>query len=347
MVFVSCAVPAVMPRAPPTSTAGAIGAVSVLVSVALQGCGSLFSADRMTCGEGVPLCGVLVLQSGLGRGEYRHASPTVHGLWPQTGRHGTSQCRAPRRSVPVGADVVHSCYERRDEPTHRIVSFQRHEWQKHGMCAGVDGESDYFVQVCNMSAAPLNIMKATRFAGGGVLAMSAALASAGFPVRAVHAGEHDELHLSACAGRSGRWQFADPADFQRLCKDDGVREAAVDSSLQSASCPEDAHGPPCRRDGDCRGFSDCVRCAASGFCTRTPLVAASLQPARRRSASVNSTADALSVEETSCVTGRRGPSCKDDGDCFGKPGCLRCALSGFCTDVARLRSHAATLQSGR
>eukprot|EP00933_Yihiella_yeosuensis_P058001 TRINITY_DN5817_c0_g4_i1.p1 TRINITY_DN5817_c0_g4~~TRINITY_DN5817_c0_g4_i1.p1 ORF type:complete len:216 (-),score=34.87 TRINITY_DN5817_c0_g4_i1:43-690(-) len=34
-----------------------------------------------------------------------------------------------------------------------------------------------------------------------------------------------------------------------------------------------------------------------------------------------------------CQAGRHGPGCASDADCKGHPGCLRCARSGFCTDV--------------
>ena len=34
----------------------------------------------------------------------------------------------------------------------------------------------------------------------------------------------------------------------------------------------------------------------------------------------------------SCVPGVHGPACDTDADCAGKPNCVRCAHSGFCTD---------------
>jgi len=34
-----------------------------------------------------------------------------------------------------------------------------------------------------------------------------------------------------------------------------------------------------------------------------------------------------------CVSGQHGPSCKSDSDCSGAKDCVRCAKSGFCTDV--------------
>ena len=36
---------------------------------------------------------------------------------------------------------------------------------------------------------------------------------------------------------------------------------------------------------------------------------------------------------TSCVPGTHGPPCGADSDCVGVPDCVRCAHSGFCTDL--------------
>ena len=51
----------------------------------------------MDCG-GAPLCGVLTLETGLGPGAYRHDFVSVHGLWPETGRYGSSRCITPSSS---------------------------------------------------------------------------------------------------------------------------------------------------------------------------------------------------------------------------------------------------------
>merc|ERR1711879_329458 len=67
------------------------------------------SGKTMNCGEGVALCGVLTLESGLGRGAYHHNKPTVHGLWPETGDYGTSECIAPKNlAAPT---KIYDCYK--------------------------------------------------------------------------------------------------------------------------------------------------------------------------------------------------------------------------------------------
>ncbi len=36
---------------------------------------------------------------------------------------------------------------------------------------------------------------------------------------------------------------------------------------------------------------------------------------------------------TTCVSGVHGPNCNTDADCADAPGCVRCAGSGYCTDI--------------
>ena len=59
-----------------------------------------YSSTHMVCGEGVALCGVLTLESGLGRGVYHHRNASVHGLWPQVPPYGSSQCMTPTPPRP-------------------------------------------------------------------------------------------------------------------------------------------------------------------------------------------------------------------------------------------------------
>ena len=51
----------------------------------------------MDCGS-APLCGVVTLETGLGGGAYKHDFVAVHGLWPETGKYGSSQCIKPSSS---------------------------------------------------------------------------------------------------------------------------------------------------------------------------------------------------------------------------------------------------------
>ncbi|EOD05602.1 hypothetical protein EMIHUDRAFT_220032 [Emiliania huxleyi CCMP1516] len=135
--------------------------------VPLPGGGTPRRDGKMDCGEGVPLCGVLTLETGYGGGYYHHAHPSVHGLWPQ-------------------------------------LEFEQHEWSKHGTCAGAADADDFFAQVCNLSSAPLALLSAERQKGGSLADMTAALKqeghTAGYPLRTVDP-PHSQLELSACASR--------------------------------------------------------------------------------------------------------------------------------------------------
>jgi hypothetical protein len=109
---------------------------------------------RMDC-HGAESCGVLVVETGRGHGFYRHASPSVHGLWPQTcdrdGCFGNSLCIRPR-SLDVLQSFLPECYDtaeaRKDSSTlaHQ-VRFVAHEWKRHGTCSGTRDEQDFFAQV--------------------------------------------------------------------------------------------------------------------------------------------------------------------------------------------------------
>jgi hypothetical protein len=169
----------------------------------------------MDCGA-VAVCGVIVLETGLGDGNYRHDSPVVHGIWPEVGDYGSSQCVAPSKS---GADPteVHSCYDQRSETRDEALEFETHEWEKHGHCAGVKDESDFFTQVCGLSSAPLAVMAGTRSGGATDLgAYVTDLMGKGFPVFDKDE-DNSQVQLSACLGTDGQWVLAKVADFGTAC----------------------------------------------------------------------------------------------------------------------------------
>ncbi|KAI8610774.1 hypothetical protein BC830DRAFT_269301 [Chytriomyces sp. MP71] len=153
----------------------------------------------MDCGQ-APYCGLLVLESGFGHGKYAHSTPTVHGLWPETGNYGSSQCFAG----DANADIpTVSCYT--------DSSFQQHEWVAHGVCASNDPVT-FFNTVCNLSSGPLQTMSGY----GSVSEMADALSQAGYPVYNARATQA-QIELSACAGSDGVWQLADVNSFSTVC----------------------------------------------------------------------------------------------------------------------------------
>ena len=112
--------------------------------------------NPMDCGDAY-LCAAIALETGLGSGNYKHDTPVVHGLWPETGSHGSSRCIAPSGSTDDPTKVF-SCYDQKDHTTADNLDFERHEWDKHGRCAGVVDATDFFDQLCNLSAAPLKVI---------------------------------------------------------------------------------------------------------------------------------------------------------------------------------------------
>eukprot|EP00469_Lotharella_globosa_P018687 CAMPEP_0167813534 /NCGR_PEP_ID=MMETSP0112_2-20121227/1910_1 /TAXON_ID=91324 /ORGANISM="Lotharella globosa, Strain CCCM811" /LENGTH=199 /DNA_ID=CAMNT_0007712633 /DNA_START=67 /DNA_END=666 /DNA_ORIENTATION=+ len=164
--------------------------------------------SSMHCGA-APLCGVLVLESGYGSGSYHHGEPAVHGLWPETGRYGTSQCIQPKERADPSS--TSPCYD--------DLSFMRHEWEKHGVCAGVQDSSDYFSQICSLSKAPLAVMQSLKGKGATLEEMADALEEdQGYPVYYVDSSSDSQIYLSACSAGYGRpWQLADVAEFSMKC----------------------------------------------------------------------------------------------------------------------------------
>lgn len=242
----------------------------------------------LDCGPAVSLCGVLTLQTGLGHGVYN--SPGVHGLWPQTSGHGSSVCIRP--SATFAANKVYDCYQVPGRSTKDILQFQRHEFEKHGRCAGVRDAADYFTQTCRLAAAPLDVIKASRRVGKGLADIADALRAHGFPVWEV-APAHAEVLLSACADRSGQWKLARREEFAAVCAAHAPSIQA-DQKLQAAQAAGTKEQQAAPTGGD-------IAQGGGGF--------------------------------RACVRGRRGPRCETNAECAGVSGCLRCARSGFCTDV--------------
>jgi len=218
--------------------------------------------DRLDC-EGVQACGVLSLESGFGPGYYKHKHPTVHGLWPETGAYGSSKCLAPRRSDDEPTEVF-ACYDYGNE-SHQL-EFEKHEWGKHGKCAGVNDANDYFTQICSLSKAPLAIMSKEKT----LAEMEEAVKAAGYSVFKEDDTD-SQIYLTACLNEAtGKWVLADEKDFVHVCGN-GKKPGNPTSGPSSDVCVPNKHGPSCRVNKDCAKYSGCFRCAHSGFCTSSPV----------------------------------------------------------------------------
>ena len=187
----------------------------------------------MLCGEGVAVCGVLALMTGLGSGAqnvsggaiYGHPRPVVHGLWPETPPYGTSQCLLPSR--PQGPKHIYSCFacvagDDNCTASHQDA-FQQHEWSKHGRCAAAPDADHYFLRLCELARWPLANLTAARREGATELKQfEVILQRAGYEVFATMK-EGSQLLLSACADASGRWWLAPQAQFTHVCGRGGAR----------------------------------------------------------------------------------------------------------------------------
>ena len=176
---------------------------------------------QMVCGEGVSLCGVLTLATGLGAGAYKHPTPSVHGLWPEVAPYGTSACVKPSLSTSDPRRVV-QCYDATGTSDAQIIGFETHEWEKHGECAGVADARAFLTTVCSLAEQPLQAMSAARTAGGDLDAARRAVVGLGIEVFSVDE-KNSQLILSACSDGQ-TWTLAPVADFPAACG--GQRAAA-------------------------------------------------------------------------------------------------------------------------
>lgn len=112
-------------------------------------------AAFMTCPASSPMCGVLAIESGFGPNAYKHPAPGLHGLWPETGAYGTSACQRPQNATFDASAVARQCAYVNETSGDWV--FARHEWAKHGMCAGGPGPaSAYFAQACSLARVALS-----------------------------------------------------------------------------------------------------------------------------------------------------------------------------------------------
>mmetsp|Transcript_15879 Transcript_15879/g.40497 ORF Transcript_15879/g.40497 Transcript_15879/m.40497 type:complete len:300 (-) Transcript_15879:119-1018(-) len=222
----------------------------------------------MAC-SGAPLCGILALETGLGPGYYNHPAPTVHGLWPQVAPWGSSPCIRPRSDRPRKHAGLPECLNRTSPDPDHVRWFVAHEWMKHGVCAGVANEDDFFAQICEISANPLAVMVDARNRQLSFEKTVSLLEESGFPVYNDDP-ENKEVLLSACAthdpfGPGYIWKLASVAHFTKEC-----RHTRNETIPPTPKCLPSLRGPECETNAECEPKVGCARCSTSGFCTSRP-----------------------------------------------------------------------------
>lgn len=229
----------------------------------------------MDC-HGAASCAVLVLETGNGTGYYAHESPSVHGLWPQSGRYGSSACVSPRNATAV-AGFLPPCYDNAEAHEHNNTNlahqldFVQHEWTKHGSCSGALDEAGYFDTICGLARQGTHLMDNSR----PLQSIANTLYDAGLPVYCVDTGS-SQVYLSTCASRNAAgilaWGFARQENFATQCDlaPPPEPEPAPEPEPPIDHCIQGQHGPPCADNSDCLHVQNCLRCAHSGFCTMEP-----------------------------------------------------------------------------
>ena len=158
----------------------------------------------MKCGN-VKLCGVLVLKSGLGKGEYKSVGPEVHGLWPEIHPYGSSRCIPPNIIDLQEANKL-DCYK--DD-----IKFKKHEWYKHGKCSGTLDSTDYFSQICNLSKDPINIISKYN----NIKDMKNALEEKNYDIYKID-NKKSQIYLTACYKESNKqWYLSSEKNFNYIC----------------------------------------------------------------------------------------------------------------------------------
>jgi hypothetical protein len=174
-----------------------------IISLALFGLFYTNAVHYMRCEdvcEDDEFCGVLTLERGGGRGNYYHATPVLHGLWPQTERYGDSHCVNSPVADVLKADM--SCYTDH--------SFAEHEWDNHGRCAE-KSPSLYFAEICKLSKAPLALMAQEKKKNKNLNQIAQSLEDAGYPIWSKNPST-DEISLTVCSGKDLEWYFPEVTD---------------------------------------------------------------------------------------------------------------------------------------
>ena len=222
----------------------------------------------MDC-RGASSCAVLVLETGNGDGYYSHKSPSVHGLWPQSGHYGNSACVVPKSSTTVPG-FLPRCYDNEESKAdlpHQLT-FVQHEWEKHGACSGAADEAGYFDNICALARQGTELMDNSK----PLQSIANTLHNAGLPVYCVDTSS-SQIYISACASRNEagnlEWRMVAQDEFAKEC-DLAQPEPAPAPEPGADQCIMDAHGTHCQTDSDCTRYKNCVRCAHSGYCTMVP-----------------------------------------------------------------------------
>lgn len=228
---------------------------------------------------------------------------TMHGMWPS--RQGPDESSYPcdctsepfddTKLAPI-AQPMNTFWPSLDGTN---VAFWTHEWSKHGTCAQLPSQLDFFntTLAWRQRTDVFGTLKSGGIVVGG--AYTAAQFDAAFK---------QALGVTALLGCGGGQNLESVA----FCIDhNATKLIECDDSVKSGSggvvscdrsqkityarsaapsphppgppsppnpgptpdqCVPNEHGPKCSSDSDCTPYPHCIRCARSGYCTETPKI---------------------------------------------------------------------------
>ena len=230
---------------------------------------------------------------------------TMHGMWPSRTGSDESSYPCTCTSEPFDPSKLKSLQSDMDKYWPSLEGsnnpFWTHEWTKHGTCAGLKSQVDFFnttlawrqlTDVYNTlfkagikpgaSYSPEDITNAIK----NRLGVTALLGCGGGAENSLESVSfcisHDAQSLIECdeSVKSGTGGVVS-CDLQKdiLYSDGGSGPSPGPGPAPGPSpgpgpspdqCVENEHGPKCSSDADCSKFPHCVRCAHSGYCTDEP-----------------------------------------------------------------------------
>jgi len=281
---------------------------------------------------------------------------TLHGLWPsRTGADVNSypcECTSEAFDDSKLTSIQTEMEARWPSYTGNNDQFWSHEWTKHGVCCnhspGLEDQLSFFSATLGLRdksglLAALTKAKITPGGSYNYADMAAAVKASlgvnplmgckkGNPLSEVGICYSKTMEPIECDS-SVKTQSGDevsdcdttgkvvfPASSPSPSPGPPTPPSPGPPSPSSDSCKvlgcKFTPGSPCQCNSNCNQYDDC--------CPDFKTVCSGPSPPSPPSPPTNK-----------CVDGQHGPACKSDSDCTSITGCVRCAKSGFCTNVPK------------
>jgi ribonuclease T2 len=217
---------------------------------------------------------------------------TLHGLWPS--RTGTNVANYPCNCT--NQTFIESAVSSIESQLNKYwisntgdnVEFWTHEYEKHGTCAeSIDSLSTELKFMSGALQLRSQLNTVGMLQAGGITPSSTAtytidVFEAAVDLRTIFHCKNSEItEVSTCWNKSLVQVDCDENAYGGSnCPASGIKLPPVGSIVPSPSssptpstsekCVKDEHGPKCQSNSDCTVYTDCIRCAHSGYCTSQP-----------------------------------------------------------------------------